>query len=77
MTTLNLTGQQDLADDILPQLTAFVQALVERKPIWEKLSPEKRVRWVESDKDPIMALLVGTRMKQLVKAYNEATGETP
>ena len=69
---IDLTGQQALADTIEPQLTAFVQALAARHEVWDAISPEKRAAWCNSNKDPIMSLLVGARMRQLVKAYNEA-----
>lgn len=54
MATLNLTGQQDIKNDIAPKLLQLKQAMEARKDIWDKLSIEKKKKWITSGKDPVM-----------------------
>jgi len=56
MATLDLSGQATLAASIQPKLVQLRNAITARKPIWDKLPPEKRLAWAKSDKDPIMVL---------------------
>lgn len=56
MATLNLTGQEVERVDINPKIVKLKNLMDQRKPIWDKISPEKRKQWVLSDKDPIMSL---------------------
>lgn len=60
MTTLNLTAQGIDRNEILPHVLNLWLSMQDRKPIWDKISPEKRSVWVnksvDNDKDPIMAL---------------------
>lgn len=56
MPTLDLTGQNTLADAIRPRLVQIRNAMLLRQEVWNRLPPAKRKKWVLSDKDPIMAL---------------------
>jgi hypothetical protein len=56
MATITLTGQATLAAGISPKLLQLKNALIARKPIWDKLPPEKRLAWAKGTKDPIMVL---------------------
>lgn len=56
MTILNLSGQGLERDDIAPKLQKLKNWMDQRKPIWDKLTPEQRKAWVDSDKDPVMSL---------------------
>ena len=56
MADLDLTGQQLEYNDIAPKLQKLKNLMLDRKPIWDKISVAKRKKWVTSDKDPIMSL---------------------
>ena len=56
MTDLNLSNQQTAVTSIQPYITALKDRMELRKPVWDKLSDEKKIKWVKSDKDPIMTL---------------------
>lgn len=56
MANLNLSNQKAVRDTIAPYLQTMKDKLNERKPIWDKLSDEKKKTWIQSDKDPIMTL---------------------
>ena len=53
---LNLSNQTNLRNQILPAIVALKNAMIARKPMWDKLPFRKRKAWVMSDKDPIMSL---------------------
>ena len=53
---LNLSGQQVEYNTIAPKVQTLKNWMDQRKPIWAKISKEKRKKWVTSDKDPIMSL---------------------
>lgn len=54
MATLNLTNQEVDKQDISPKLLKLKNRLDQRKVIWDKLPIEKKKRWIQSEKDPIM-----------------------
>lgn len=56
MTELNLSGQTDLKNQINPKLVMLKSILEQRKPIWDKVSVEKKKKWIQSGKDPIMTI---------------------
>jgi len=56
MTILNLTNQQLEYQDVAPKLNKLKILMDERLPIWQKIPIEKKVKWVKSDKDPIMTV---------------------
>ena len=56
MTDLNLSNQQTAVNTIKPYITALKDRMDNRKPVWDKLSDEKKIKWVKSGKDPIMTL---------------------
>lgn len=70
MAELNLTGQEDLVDDIWDMLIVLNQAMLTsgRKEIWQKIDFEKRKTWINSDKDPVMNMLYNL-YKKLYKNY--------
>jgi hypothetical protein len=68
MTILNLTSQSVEYTDIAPKLNKLKTLMDARKAIWDKLPDEKKLKWVKSDKDPIMALAV-TVYKYLDKNF--------
>ena len=68
MTQLNLTGQQTAVDTIQPYINALKTRMDQRKTVWDKLSVEKRRKWVLSGKDPIMTL-AWTMYKYLHKNF--------
>lgn len=58
MAILNLTGQALARDQIQPKLIQLWGLMQDRKIIWDKISFEKRKKWIQvaDTKDPIMAL---------------------
>ena len=56
MATLNLSGQNLERADIAPKLLRLKNLMEQRKPLWQKASYDKRKKWVQSDKDPIMGI---------------------
>ena len=60
MAILNLSGQQLEYNDLAPKLNKLKTLMDERLPIWEKISINKKVKWIKSDKDPIMAVAYQT-----------------
>ena len=56
MTDLNLSNQQTAVNTIQPYITALKDRMDNRKAVWDKLSDEKKIKWVKSGKDPIMTL---------------------
>ena len=54
MTELNLSGQSVERAGIAPKLLKLKNLMDQRKPIWNKVSTEKKRLWVKSEKDPIM-----------------------
>ena len=56
MTDLNLSNQQTAVNTIQPYITALKARMDNRKAVWDKLSDEKKIKWVKSGKDPIMTL---------------------
>ena len=56
MAILNLSGQQADYNTIAPKVQTLKVWMDERKVLWDKISPEKRKKWVISGKDPIMSL---------------------
>lgn len=53
---LNLTGQNQKANAIRPYLVELKTQMDKRKLLWDKISDDKKKRWVKSEKDPIMNL---------------------
>jgi hypothetical protein len=53
---LDLSGQQALYDSIAPKVQNLKQAMDLRAPIWNKISSDRKKKWVQWDKDPIMGL---------------------
>ena len=51
MAILNLSGQQLEYNDLAPKLNKLKTLMDERLPIWEKISINKKVKWIKSDKD--------------------------
>jgi len=51
---LNLTDQETEKAAIAPKLLKLKQLLDERKLIWDKLPDEKRKKWIQSGKDPVL-----------------------
>ncbi len=58
MATLDLTGQAAARNLIAPKLLQLKQLMDQRKLIWDKIRPHRRLQWVQSDKDAIMAVAV-------------------
>ena len=56
MATLNLSDQSALKNIIAPKIQDLKTAMDSRKVIWDKISPDKKKKWVVSGKDPIMTL---------------------
>ena len=56
MTILNLTDQTTAASAIQTRVNQLKSLMDARKPIWNKLSDEKKKQWITSGKDPIMTL---------------------
>lgn len=56
MAELDLTGQATLAGQVQTRVTQLRNAMELRKPVWNKLSIEKKKLWISSNKDPIMTL---------------------
>lgn len=79
MTILNLTGQEIDRDEILPHILNLWLSMQDRKPIWDKISPEKRSVWVnksvDDDKDPIMALAFDIYRKLNNQFFSATFGE--
>jgi hypothetical protein len=78
MTIINLAGQQTLATNLTPAFNAWKNALIDRKPVWNKISPQKRLAWINSNKDPIMDLVmdnfswISTLVDEIREAQKEA-----
>jgi hypothetical protein len=53
MAILNLSDQAILKNTIAPKIQSLKTAMNARKVIWDKLSSEKKEKWITSDKDPI------------------------
>ena len=56
MADLNLTGQGTLASQVQTRINSMKQSMDLRKPIWDRLTDEKKRAWVRSGKDPLMSL---------------------
>lgn len=56
MTELSLTGQTVSASQIQTRIVTLKSLMDQRKPIWDKISTEKKRAWILSNKDPIMSL---------------------
>ena len=56
VTILNLIGQQIICDKIETQFLELEDAMDLRKNIWNKLSEDEKLAWVQDDKDPIMSV---------------------
>lgn len=56
MATLNLTDQATATSAIQTRVNQLKSLMDARKPIWIKLSDEKKKQWISSGKDPIMTL---------------------
>ena len=56
MTTINLTGQDLDLETIMPKLAKMKQMMVDRRPVWDKLTYAQRKKWVKSGKDDVMQI---------------------
>ena len=56
MAKLILNSQAIIAGTIGTKVNSLKTVLNSRKAIWGKISPEKKVKWIKSGKDPIMTL---------------------
>lgn len=56
MADLVLLNQQQYADNVAPKMQILKTQLDLRKDIWDKISIEKKKKWITSGKDPIMTL---------------------
>lgn len=58
---INLTGQTAKANTIRPYLVQFKAEMDKRYVIWQRLSSEKRKKWIQvaETKDPLFDLFVG------------------
>lgn len=54
MTTINLTNQTQKLNTAKPYLQGFIEELVKRKPIWDKLSYSQKKAIIQEDKDKIL-----------------------
>lgn len=68
MTVLNLSDQRTAVQNALPAFQAFKTEMDKRKLVWDKLTPERRLRWVQSSngtladsKDPVMWLAINLK----------------
>lgn len=60
MTDLNLSDQTTLTSAVQTRIVQMRNAMDLRLPVWQKLSDEKKKKWVKSDKDPLMTLAWNT-----------------
>lgn len=56
MAILNLIGQQAAYNLIAPKIQQLKDAMDLRKSIWNKLTVVKKIKWIRSDKDPLIWL---------------------
>jgi len=56
MAILNITDQKAGRDNMLPYFNNFKIQLDKRLDIWQRISDEKKKKWITSDKDPVMSL---------------------
>jgi hypothetical protein len=56
MATLDLSNQANNAGQIESKIQTLKGLMDLRKPIWDRLSYQKRKQWVLSGQDPIMTL---------------------
>jgi len=56
MADLNLINQETYKTQIQPKMLLLKDQLDIRSPIWQKISIEKKKKWITSGKDPIMTL---------------------
>lgn len=60
MADLNLSDQTTLTSAVQTRIVQMRNAMDLRLPVWQKLSDEKKKKWVKSDKDPLMTLAWNT-----------------
>ena len=65
---LNLNNQQQLYTQIAPYMQAMKNSMDERIPMWDKINDQKKLKWVEWDKDPIMKL-AGNIVEYFCKSF--------
>lgn len=51
---MNLTNQDKKSKDLKPYIKQLTDELNIRLPIWIKLKPKDRKKWIKDDKDPII-----------------------
>ena len=56
MARLTLTNQQSRVDIFKTYLNTFRGMLLDRLPLWRKVSLDKKKAWVKSGKDPVVTL---------------------
>lgn len=56
MAILNLIDQNKKATTINTHIQQLKTQMDARKEVWDKLSPERKKKWILSNKDPIMTL---------------------
>jgi hypothetical protein len=56
MAILDLTGQQAETGGIQPKINKLNQLMNQRKSFWIKANKKQRMKWINSNKDPIMSL---------------------
>jgi len=59
MTVLNLSDQRTAVQNALPTFQAFKTEMDKRKLVWDKLTPEQRLRWVQSSNDKSHKCILG------------------
>jgi hypothetical protein len=74
MANLSLTGQRTQVQNALPTFQAFQQAMENRRAVWDRLTPEQRLRWVRSSNgtladaaDPVLWLAI--ELKQFLDTF--------
>lgn len=53
---LSLNNQNIIKEQINPKLLQLKEELEKRKIAWDKIPLEKRKRWIQANKDPLMGL---------------------
>lgn len=51
---LSLTNQTNIKKQISPKLLQMKTELDKRKIVWNKLSVQQKIKWIQSEKDPIV-----------------------
>jgi len=54
ITTLHLSGQKAVADQIKPKLDDLKAALAARRDVFNRIPENKKRQWIEGGKDPLM-----------------------